>query len=76
MQRMTVLGEPQLGKRGFYPSVSGKDQFQAVYKLINVIAYSDGAHRVEDIARRIGSSEQARHAVVDDLERAGVIELI
>ena len=74
--RMTVLGEPQLGKRGLYPSVSGKDQFQAVYTLINVIAYSDGAHRVEDIARRIGSSEQACHAVVDDLERAGVIELI
>ncbi len=50
--RATVLGEPQLGKRGLYPSLSTKDSYRQVSLLKNVIAYSDGTQDVIDLAKR------------------------
>lgn len=52
--RATVLGEPQLGKRGLYPTLSQKQAVHPARFRMNVLAYSDGANSVFDIARRIG----------------------
>lgn len=40
--KVKTLGEPQLGKRGLYPTVSTNNSWRLVEDLINVIAYCDG----------------------------------
>ena len=52
--KVQVLGEPQLGKRGLYPTVSKKGSHSAVSTRMNLIAYSDGNHSLFDIALRLG----------------------
>ena len=52
--RVTCFCEPQLGKRGLYPTVSHKGQYDEVYKLTNLIAYADGTNDLIDISNRIG----------------------
>lgn len=46
----TVIGEPQLGSRGLYPTVSTKESVGMVMDFKNVLAYCDGAHDVIEIA--------------------------
>lgn len=53
--RTTVLGEPQLGKRGLYPTISQKGSYNAVALRMNVLAYCDGATDIFTIAGRIGA---------------------
>lgn len=52
--RVTILGEPQLGRRGLYPSVSTKNTRQIVGSMMDFIAYSDGTNDLVDICDRIG----------------------
>lgn len=51
--RIKVLGEPQLGKRGLYPTISKKGSYDEVMPLKNFIAYADGKHDLIDISNRI-----------------------
>ncbi len=51
---VTVLGEPQLGKRGLYPTLSTKSSGDAVRVMMDLIAYCDGTHSLLDIAEIIG----------------------
>ena len=46
----TVLGEPQLGKRGLYPNLSTKSSGNEVQLMMNLISQSDGIHSLIDIA--------------------------
>ena len=48
--RTTVLGEPQLGRRGLYPTLSTRDSGLTVRRMLDVLAYSDGAHDLLAIA--------------------------
>ena len=48
--RAQVLGEPNLGSRGLYPTLSTKESFYIVFNLINVFAYSDGQKDLLEIA--------------------------
>lgn len=58
--RVTVLGEPQLGRRGLYPTLSNlstkaaRDSLKSLRTMMNLIAYCDGAHSLLDIAEIIG----------------------
>lgn len=47
--KMKVVCEPQLGKRGLYPTVSQKGSYESVYNLTNFIAYADGNNDLLDI---------------------------
>jgi aminopeptidase-like protein len=51
--KTTVLCEPQLGRRGLYPTVSTRDSGKLVSKMMHVLAYSDGAHDLLSIAEMI-----------------------
>lgn len=51
--KATFLGEPQLGKRGLYPTTSQKGSYSDVRTRMDILAYSDGQHSVFDIAKRI-----------------------
>jgi aminopeptidase-like protein len=51
---VTTLCEPQLGKRGLYPTISRKGQYAEVSKLKNLLAYADGTNDLIDISNIIG----------------------
>ncbi len=51
--RSKVLCEPQLGKRGLYPTLSTVDTAKTVETMMNVLTYADGGHDLLDIADRI-----------------------
>lgn len=51
--RVTVLGEPQLGKRGLYPTISQKGHYNAVKAMVDFIAYADGTMDLIEISNKI-----------------------
>lgn len=51
--RMNCVCEPQLGKRGLYPTISQKGTYGAVKTLTNFIAYADGRSDLIDISNII-----------------------
>jgi aminopeptidase-like protein len=71
--RATVLGEPNLGSRGLYPTVSNKDTFGIVFNLINVFAYSDGDHDLLDIADLLGAPIWELAQAAEDLREHGLL---
>ena len=52
--KVTVLGEPQLGKRGLYPTISTKETYQEVKVMMDLLAYSDGKRSLLEIGEVIG----------------------
>ena len=48
--RIKVLCEPQLGKRGLYPTISQKGSYDEVKAMTNFIAYADGKNDLIDIS--------------------------
>ncbi|MCZ4692650.1 DUF4910 domain-containing protein [Legionella pneumophila] len=48
--KVTVLGEPQLGKRGLYPTLSTKTSGQEVQLMMDFISWSDGVSSLIEIA--------------------------
>lgn len=51
--KVNYLCEPQLGKRGLYPTVSQKGTYDSVKALTDFIAYSDGRNDLIDISNII-----------------------
>ena len=51
--KMTCLCEPQLGKRGLYPTLSRKGQYDEVFKLKNFISYLNGKNDLIDVSNII-----------------------
>lgn len=49
-----LVGEPQLGKRGLYPTISQKNQYEGVKARMNFLAYCDGTNSLFDLVRLIG----------------------
>ncbi len=72
--QVQVLCEPQLGKRGLYPAVSRKGQYDAVYGMTTLIAYADGTNDLIAISDRIGCSADMLIPVVKQLVQAGLLK--
>ncbi|PJG58429.1 DUF4910 domain-containing protein [Aeromonas cavernicola] len=51
--QVTVLGEPQLGKRGLYPNLSTRSSGGQTQDMMNLLAYSDGRLTLFEIAEVI-----------------------
>jgi len=66
--KLTVLCEPQLDKRGLYPTLSTKESGRQVREMMNLIAYSDGQHSLLDIADKIGVPMWDLFPIVDRLK--------
>ena len=64
---MKVLCEPQLGKRGLYPSISRKGTYDAVKSLTDFIAYADGSNDLFDISEIIGVPVKELIPIADKL---------
>jgi aminopeptidase-like protein len=74
--RTTVLGEPQLGRRGLYPTLSTKQSAATVHDILNVVSYADGNHDLIALAERIGLDALACERIARSLVEAGVMEIV
>lgn len=73
---VTCLCEPQLGKRGLYPTVSRKGIYEEVKKITNLIAYADGTEDLIAISSRIGVPVEELIPIVEKLCGAGLLETV
>ena len=74
--RVTTLGEPQLGKRGLYPTLSTRESKQQVQTMMDLLAYADGANDLIAIGDRIGAPVWELQELAERLCGAGVFERV
>jgi len=72
--RVTVLGEPQLGRRGLYPTLSTKGSSREVKTMMDLIAYSDGTQDLIGIAEMIGKPIWTLYDIVERLKAEGLLQ--
>ena len=72
--KISVLCEPQLGKRGLYPTLSTKTSRNNVKVMMDFIAYADGKNDLIDIANIIGVQAEDLYEIIDNLEQANLID--
>ena len=73
--RVTVCCEPQLGKRGLYPTISKKGSYDAVFTQRDLIAYSDGRNDLLDISERIKVPVRELIPIKDKLVENALLEV-
>jgi aminopeptidase-like protein len=66
-------GEPQLGKRGLYPTMGGPEAERAQLALLWVLNQSDGGNSLLDIAERSGLPFAALREAADRLTEGGLL---
>ena len=71
--KMNVLCEPQLGKRGLYPTISTKESGNTVRVMMDFLAYADGNNDLIDIANIIGVQAEDLYDIIDVLKNANLI---
>jgi aminopeptidase-like protein len=71
--RVTVLCEPQMGKRGLYPDLSTRWSGWAVRDMMNLLAYSDGEMTLFEIAETIHIPFWQARQLADMLLEAGLL---
>lgn len=75
--RNTCLCEPQLGKRGLYPTTSIKNGYDdTVDIIINFLAYCDGDTDLLDIAETINVPAERCLSIVRRLVDNGLLEIV
>lgn len=74
--RCTVLCEPQLGKRGLYPTISTKDTGRQVRAMMGLISYCDGEHSLLDISEKIGEPFKKLKGLIGPLIDNGLLEKV
>lgn len=72
----TVLCEPQLGKRGLYPTISTKSSGAQVRDMMNFLAYCDGCLSNLEIAEKIDVPLWELKDTIEKLKKEGVIESV
>ena len=63
--RLQTLGEPQLGRRGLYETLSRKGSAADSMLMRNILAYSDGRTDLTEMATKLGVSTDEVSDVVD-----------
>jgi aminopeptidase-like protein len=71
---LSPYGEPQLGKRGLYPTTGGKSASDAVMAMLWTLAYTDGKTSLLDIAKVSGMPFAALREAADKLAGAGLLD--
>ena len=68
--------EPQLSKRGLYPTVSKVGNYSGIRERMSVLAYADGDDDVFDIATKTQVDLGTVLSEVELLREAELIELV
>lgn len=74
--RITCYGEPQLGKRGLYPSLGNSSSGSSISTMMDFIAYSDGTNNLNEIGKIIGKSVQELIPIIEKLLQEDLLEEI
>jgi len=74
--KVTVLCEPQLGKRGLYPTISTKESGKSVRLMMNLITWSDGKNSLIEIANKCGVPVWDLYLILDSLIEHQLITLV
>lgn len=75
--RTTVLCEPQLGKRGLYPTISQKGTYKNNVRVIqNLLAYADGMSDLIEISNNINEPIEELAKTIDILLAEGLVKVI
>ena len=69
----TCLGEPQLGKRGMFPTLGTKDSHRLMAGMLNVLAYADGKIDLIDLSNIIQAPPGQLYEIIDRLVTAGLL---
>ena len=72
--RASVLCEPQLGKRGLYPTTSTRESTVSVQTMMDLLAYVDGKLDLLNIAEVIKADPLACAAIALELAGHGLLE--
>ncbi len=72
--RTTCLGEPQLGRRGLYPSLGTKETHAAVSAMLDLLAYADGTRDLIAVSDAIRVPVAELYALADRLCAEGLLE--
>ncbi len=74
--RTTCLGEPQLGRRGLYPTLSQRGSGLQVHTMMNILAYADGERDLVSLAERIEVPAETCIPIIARLLQEGLLERI
>jgi len=72
--KIKCLGEPQLGKRGLYPTLSIKETKSIVKDMMNFIAYADGTNDLINISEIINVPAWKIYPIIEKLKDADLLE--
>lgn len=72
--KMNVLAEPQLGKRGLYPSIGTKYSSDEIRNMMNFIAYCDGQNDLLSIAQKIDVYLGDLLGIIEKLQDSGLLQ--
>ena len=73
--RVTVLCEPQMGKRGLYPTLSTKKSTGQVTLMMDLISLCDGSSSLLDIAESLGVPVWDLYDLLDTLVSHKLLEI-
>lgn len=75
--RIKCLGEPQLGKRGLYPTISTKTSAltRDIRSMMDFIAYADGKNDLIDISNKIKVPVWEFYPIIEKLLKADLLEI-
>jgi aminopeptidase-like protein len=71
--RCTCLGEPQLGRRGLYPTIQQGTTPRESTDMLNLLAYADGKNDLIEISRIVQVPYHRLYALVDKLLSVGLL---
>ncbi len=74
--KATCLCEPQLGKRGLYPTASIKGSALHLRNMMNVLAYSDGTLNLLQLAEKIKAYAGDLVPIINQLTQHNLLEEI
>ncbi len=71
--KINCLCEPQLGKRGLYPTISQKGTYDEVKTMTDFIAYADGGNDLIDISNIIHAPIDVLIPIIEKLTGCGLL---
>lgn len=73
--KVTMCGEPQLSRRGLYPTISTKTSGNEVRLMMDLITWSDGTYSLLDIADKCGVPIWDLYPIVDKLVAHNLLDV-
>ncbi len=74
--KINCLGEPQLGERGLYPTISTKILGYEVKSMMDFIAYADGKNDLIDISNKTGVPAWELYPIIEKLMKVNLLTVV